>query len=186
MSVVLAVDVQLADRVMPTLPGGKFYDGDLADVAASQRQVEGPRRLVDFVRQRQATVAVIGVRLGGNSYSAMEAVEELLSAPGEGETRPAVVLVTRIMTPSLAVHAWTLGVFSIVQTQVRPRALGRTVADEALLSRAWRAGRVERRPFAAQWLPACSSEAHALGPAAPALLPHVLRLSALPARKRTA
>ena len=144
----LAVEDGFARNIAEHLPGEVFrYDGDLVDVPHAAQEIEGPRRLVEYLVASEATVAVIGVQLGGQKYLAMDAVRALLGSDGP-PSPPAVVLVCRHSTPMFLAHAWEIGAFSIVETDRPDRGtLSRVTADEALLAHAWRDGRGERRPF---------------------------------------
>lgn len=147
MTTVLAVDESLARNVIEHLPdGGEHYDGSAADLPDNVVAVEGPRRLVEFCRDREAAVLVVGVKLGMSRYLAMDAVRDLLDPARQD--RPAVVLVTHAITMALAKHATEIGVYSIVETKRPDRLrLSRIIADEVLLAKAWREGRAERASF---------------------------------------
>lgn len=146
MATVLALEETLAANVIEHLTDGTVipYRPNLDDVPYNAIESEGPRRLVEFCAEHRPRVAVVGVRLGGNRYPAMEGVRGMLAL----SDRPAVVLVVGHITHALAKHAWEIGVYSIVETERPDRdRLSRIIADEVVLARAWREGRGERVSF---------------------------------------
>lgn len=151
MATVLAVDESLAKHVIEHLPDGNralHYDGALEDVHDQLAEREGPRRLVEFCQEANAAVLVLGVRLGGNRYFAMDVARDLLVGSRPMPRPPAIIVVVRATTMALAKHAWEIGCYSIVETDRPDRErISRIVADEVLLAKAWREGRGERASF---------------------------------------
>lgn len=145
MPTVIALDSEIAGKVARGVPGEvERYDGELEDVPHIRQGIEGPRRLLDFCLSRGAAVLVLGVRLGGDRYFAMDAARDLLKL----DVAPAVVLVVKRATEKFVTHAWDIGAFSVVDTDQHSNGiLPRVIADEAVLARAWREGRAERASF---------------------------------------
>lgn len=144
MTTVLALDEGLAAEIRELLPGRviEHHGADLTGVDPSEWAVEGPAQLVELCEREQANVLVLGVRLGGQRYLAMDIAAVLLRGAERTERPPAVVILSPSMTPAIHRSAWSLGCYQVVAINVvRRGGLARAVADCAVAASAWRRGR---------------------------------------------
>ena len=138
MSVLLAVDDELAETLRGLLPGDVTpHQPDLAHMPFTSLAEEGPRALAYDVAHKNPQVLVAGVRLGGNAYCGMDGVRLVLQAPKP----PAVVVLTPLVTPELAKHGREIGVYDFVATRGRSIAdLVERVTKAVVFASAWRDG----------------------------------------------
>jgi hypothetical protein len=149
MAVLLAVDEDLAKRVRGELPLDftEHHGADLDGLPPERWAEEGPRQLVRLVQRTKPLVVVVGARLGGQRYLAMDAVRKLLGR--KTKATPAVILLVRNMTPTLIAHAWSIGVYCWIDTKaVSDEALPKALADAVRGAASWREGLSSRpEPF---------------------------------------
>lgn len=144
----LALDSALASEVRELLPGRvlEHHGADLIGVPPSEWADEGPAQLVGLCEREGVNVLVLGVRLGGQRYRALNAAAVLLAGAERQEKPPAVVVVTPSLPVALHKHIWDLGCYdAVVINRVRRGGLAQAVADRVVAASAWRRGRAVAR-----------------------------------------
>lgn len=148
MSTVLALDHELAATVRELLPGRvvEHHGADLTGVLPSEWAEEGPAQLVALCEAERANVLILGVRLGGQRYRALDAAYVLLRGAERQEQPPAVVVVAPSLPAPLHRALWDAGCYdAVIISRVRRGDLARKVADVAVAASAWRRGRAVAR-----------------------------------------
>ena len=139
----LALEADLAAQVRELLPGtvAEHHGADLSGVPAADWAEEGPAQLVAASEDAGAAVVVVGVRLGGQRYLAMDGVAVLLKGSEAGDKAPAVVVVAPSLPRILHQRSWDLGCYDVVSVNEGRDDLPRRIAAAAIAASAWRRGR---------------------------------------------
>lgn len=149
MGAVLAVDEVLGGRTAKLLPGKVYqYRGAKLDPCRAARwAIDGPAELVALAIDERPLVVAIDLRLGGQTYRAIDAVAPLMAL----EEAPAVVLVAPHTELVLLRYANDLGVFSVLPVSGSRRD-ARALADQVAMAAAWRldSSSPDARPLQAQ------------------------------------
>ena len=144
MSTVLALDTKLSKHMRLHMPGRvvEYLGASLEGVPPKEWAEEGPAQLLALIEQERPDALVLGVRLGGNQYLAMDALALLLSGEDRMGSPPAVVLLAPSVTMALAKRAWQLGAFAMVDASLfdSHEELAGVLATAALRAQAWRLG----------------------------------------------